>query len=93
MVGRKTRHEPEETRMDRVDTTSEPWSFRTCIAGFTSFCVMRDHRNRGAHPWPFRPERSRAGPRVSKSRDTPQVSPAMQMLQDNVFAEADIFPV
>ena len=70
-------HNPSRFQQGPPVTAGGPWSFRACIAGFTTFCVIRDDRNRGTHPSPFRPEKSRTGPRVSKSRDAPPVSPAI----------------
>lgn len=47
----------------------------------------------GLTPCPIRPEKSRTGPRFSKSRDTPQVSPAMEVLGKQRFAITVFFPV
>ena len=47
----------------------------------------------GLTPCPFRPKKSRTGPRVSKPRDTPQVSPAMEVIGNQQFTETAFFPV
>ena len=47
----------------------------------------------GLTPRPSRPQKSRIGPIVSKSRDTPPMTPAMKVQGEQPVAETGLFPV
>ena len=70
---------PSRSKQGPSVTTGGPCSFGARIAGFARAGLIRGHEIAGLTPPPNKPEKSRTGPRVSESRDTPQVSPAMEV--------------
>ena len=72
-------HNSSRSKQGPSATTGGSWSFGARIAGFARVGVTCHDEIAGLTPPPSKPKKSRTGPRVSKSRETPQVSPAMQV--------------
>ncbi len=73
--------------------TGGPCSFGARIAGFPTSGVAGHDEIAGLTPPLNNRQKSRTGPRVSKSRDTPQVSPAMEVVGNQQVAKTAFFPV
>ena len=68
---------PSRSKQGPSVPTGRRCSFGTRIAEFARFDERRGDQIAGLTPGPRRPQKSRTGPRVSKSRDAPRVSPVV----------------